>query len=838
MDFFNTTTLKTTISYVRIILGYGKSESDIMKNIEKYLNKFYDFIDKIGKHNFILIIFVFIVFLITGLYQTFSLYTENEGLSILNGKDTYSFILDASNETNSVTIASGASKNIDITVRNDSDLPLKYGLYSSEESNTDTNFIFGYSTVTKHLPNGVIPAKTNYIVTLKVYNYSDYNQTIDFGVQYGFDNDEELTLENGQYWIKELCLMKKLFNINTDTTYFAAYRPKISEVSFVDLDTYSIETDANVIASWNIAATNSDDDSVTAWITEKVVDNTTQTKLYIGAKEMIYSEDLQSFFSGMTSLTNINFTNLDTSLTKGMERLFYDCILLENLDLSSFDTSNVTSMLKAFSRCKSLTNLNLSSFNTRKVTNMKNMFELCQKLTLLSLSNFDTSKVTTMEGMFSECRKLNTLDIKNFDTINVVDMSNMFTSCFDLRELDLSHFSTSNVTSMAGMFSECSLLSFLDISNFNTSNVTNMAYMFFNCSTLSSLDLSSFDTSNVIDMTWLFDSCFSLVSLDISNFDTSKVTVMTRMFSECENLMILDIKNFDTSSVTNFDYMFYKCHKLQYRVYDTLLGEGEQFKIIIKNKASLTPTYRDMFTNAATVTGSEIKVYYEDNTLELVKNMVNTKSPNSNVFVAPRLVDMEVGDYVKYGLDDIKWRIAYIKDGSAHLISAGTTEKICTGSNGTPLASGCSDYLDENNLYKHFNNLNNIALTYCNTTYAKGGVCNSTTAWAMNATDFKNITSSDLSSTSCFQVSSTACGADNTLINIDEIYWYATATDQVDKRHGAFIWHPTNDYVAIFNSGAAGNSYGVRPVLALDSSVFVKGGSGTSAEPYEIDIIK
>ena len=169
--------------------------------MEKYLNKFYDFIDKIGKHNFILIIFIFIVFLTTSLYQTFSLYTESEGLSILDGKDTYSFILDASNVTNSVTIASGASKNIDITVRNDSDVPLKYGLYSSEESNADTNFIFGYSTVTKHLPNGVIPAKTNYVVTLKVYNYTDENKTINFGVQYEFANDAELILDSEQYGI-------------------------------------------------------------------------------------------------------------------------------------------------------------------------------------------------------------------------------------------------------------------------------------------------------------------------------------------------------------------------------------------------------------------------------------------------------------------------------------------------------------------------------------------------------------------------------------------------------------------------------------------------------------
>ena len=57
------------------------------------MNKFYNFIEKIGKHNFILIVFIIIVLLITGIYQTFSLYTESAGISLIDGIKTFKFIL-------------------------------------------------------------------------------------------------------------------------------------------------------------------------------------------------------------------------------------------------------------------------------------------------------------------------------------------------------------------------------------------------------------------------------------------------------------------------------------------------------------------------------------------------------------------------------------------------------------------------------------------------------------------------------------------------------------------------------------------------------------------------
>ncbi len=178
------------------------------------------------------------------------------------------------------------------------------------------------------------------------------------------------------------------------------------------------------------------------------------------------------------------------------------------------------------------------------------------------------------------------------------------------------------------------------------------------------------------------------------------------------------------------------------------------------------------------------------------------------------------------------WRIGYIKDDTAYLVSAGSPECMCTNSDGTSSNSGCSNYETTNGVPQHLSNLNNAALKYCNPTYAYGGICNSTSSWNMNATDFQNITGSPLSSSSCHKQSeSTACGYGNNLIDNGSYYWFATSYSSTSM--GAFYWSPDNPRVINTYSSYL---YGSRIVLRLASSVLVTGGSGTYEDPYEISI--
>ncbi len=192
-----------------------------------------------------------------------------------------------------------------------------------------------------------------------------------------------------------------------------------------------------------------------------------------------------------------------------------------------------------------------------------------------------------------------------------------------VKEIDLSVLDTSNVNSMYSMFYNCINLTSLDLSNFDASNVEEMYWTFRNCINLKSINFgNNFNTSKVKNMYRTFNGCKSLTSLDLSSFDTSSLTDMNNMFDGCNNLTSLDISNFDTSNVTNMERLFYDCYKLK-------------TNITIKNAE--TNVYGKIFTYAATESGAEIKVNYTAETLNLVNEMIETKSSNSNVILGEQV---------------------------------------------------------------------------------------------------------------------------------------------------------------------------------------------------------
>lgn len=168
--------------------------------MNKIIDKLKQGIDIIGKQNIFLIVFVLIVLGISGLYNTFSIYTASEGVSIIDGIKTYKFIL-GEDTKNSILVASGKSKNIEVTITNDSDLMLNYGVYySSYDDLTDVSI--RYLGTSSSLPQDVIEGNSNNFVTLLIENQSDDDVTIDFGVKYGLKSGGDLTLDSNEYWIE------------------------------------------------------------------------------------------------------------------------------------------------------------------------------------------------------------------------------------------------------------------------------------------------------------------------------------------------------------------------------------------------------------------------------------------------------------------------------------------------------------------------------------------------------------------------------------------------------------------------------------------------------------
>ncbi len=139
------------------------------------------------------------------------------------------------------------------------------------------------------------------------------------------------------------------------------------------------------------------------------------------------------WFSGLTSLTNFDATNFDTSSTTDMNSLFENCSSLKSIDLRGFDTSSVTSLGYLFSNCTSLERVNLSSFDTSSVTDMRSIFFNCSALMYLDLRSFDMQKLKTAVYMFGGCQNLQAIYVsENFATPNTYWAKNTFSGCTKL----------------------------------------------------------------------------------------------------------------------------------------------------------------------------------------------------------------------------------------------------------------------------------------------------------------------------------------------------------------------------------------------------------------------
>ena len=136
------------------------------------------------------------------------------------------------------------------------------------------------------------------------------------------------------------------------------------------------------------------------------------------------------------------------------------------------------------------------------------------------------------------------------------------------------------------------------------------------------------------------------------------------------------------------------------------------------------------------------------------------------------------------------FRVGYIKDGSAYLVSAGSPE--CSSDNSVSA-------------------LDKIALRYCNARYAYGGICNADSVWSIKKSDIDSI----LDGKSYYY---------NSLIDNGSYYYY------IDDDKVSF-WNPS---IRNFSSDGDNVSYGVRPIIRMKDDVLVVGGSGTYKDPFII----
>ena len=212
-------------------------------------------------------------------------------------------------------------------------------------------------------------------------------------------------------------------------------------------------------------------------------------------------------------------------------------------------------------RWNNLTEIDFSQFDTSNVETMQNFLMGCSALTSVDFSSFDTSKVWNMQGLLYGCSSLTTVDASPLEMNNVQNMSQMFYGCTNLTSVNTAGWNTGNASNMNYMFQSCTNLPEVDASAWDTRNVQYMAQMFYNCPSLQTVHADGWDTGNVTTMRFMFQNCYALTGVEgIEQWDVSKVTTMQQMFYMANGNTAftgsLDLSDWNPQSVENLNYAF------------------------------------------------------------------------------------------------------------------------------------------------------------------------------------------------------------------------------------------------------------------------------------------
>ncbi len=206
----------------------------------------------------------------------------------------------------------------------------------------------------------------------------------------------------------------------------------------------------------------------------------------INFSNVVAHEDMSDFFKGLTKLTSINLSNVNTSNTTNMRGMFSGDTLLQSINVGSFNTSSVSNMAGMFNGCSSLSSIDVSGFDVKNVESFSSMFDHTA-ISTLDLSNWETTdKLTNMYSMFGHNAALSTLKLgPNFNTSKVTTMNRLFVFDTSLVEVDLGVFDTSSLQDTESMFHGATNLKTIYVSDgFKNSNISNPAQMFYGTSSL------------------------------------------------------------------------------------------------------------------------------------------------------------------------------------------------------------------------------------------------------------------------------------------------------------------------------------------------------------------
>lgn len=261
------------------------------------------------------------------------------------------------------------------------------------------------------------------------------------------------------------------------------------------------------------------------------------------------------WFVNCTSLTEVIAYNVTL---RGNSGVFQGCLYLTKIEgMNTWDTSQVTSMVNFFSGCSSLTEIDVSSFDTSNVTTMESMFRnygggiLPSKLRrIIGIEKFNTSKVTTMRYMFQGQNLLTELNIGGWNTPKLNNLADCFNGCASIASLDLSSWNLSNCINFSNMFNGCTKLIIPPITTFGNADspTTRIGYnqMYSGCK-FTAKDIT-FKVVGACELYRVFIQCKNLDSTITFEWKTDQTVNVTGLFCEGTNISVLG--NFNLTSCT------------------------------------------------------------------------------------------------------------------------------------------------------------------------------------------------------------------------------------------------------------------------------------------------
>lgn len=115
---------------------------------------------------------------------------------------------------------------------------------------------------------------------------------------------------------------------------------------------------------------------------------------------------------------------VDTSIATEVSQLFSNCSNLKCVP--NLTITQATDFGYMFSGCTSITDIGFSNFDTSSVTNFAYMFSNCYSLKELDLSTFKTSENAEAPNMFNGCTALTKIDMRQFEFTKLNSYNRLF----------------------------------------------------------------------------------------------------------------------------------------------------------------------------------------------------------------------------------------------------------------------------------------------------------------------------------------------------------------------------------------------------------------------------